>query len=103
MFDASAFQLISLALTFLISISLHEYAHARASTQFGDPTPKMQGRLTPNPLVHIDLLGFLMIFLIHFGRGRPVIVNPAYYKHPLRDELLVALAGPATNLLLATL
>lgn len=96
------FELISLAITFVISISLHEYAHARTSDKLGDPTPKLQGRLTPNPLKHIDPIGFLLIFIIHFGRGRPVLINPAYYKHPLRDELLVALAGPFTNLLLAT-
>ena len=84
--------IIYLAVIFVISISLHEYAHARTSAKLGDPTPKIQGRLTPNPLAHIDPLGFLMIFIIHFGRGRPVIVNPAYYKNKLRDELLVSLA-----------
>ena len=94
---------IFLAITFIISISLHEYAHAWSSDKLWDPTPKMQGRLTPNPLVHIDPLGFILIFIIHFGRGRPVIVNPAYYKNKLRDELLVALAGPAANILLAIL
>lgn len=95
------FTTISLAIIFVISISLHEYAHAWASDKLGDPTPKLQWRLTPNPLVHIDLIGFLMIFIINFWRGRPVIINPAYYKNVRRDELLVALAGPATNLLLA--
>lgn len=92
--------LIFLALIFVISISLHEYAHAWMSNRLGDPTPRLQGRLTPNPLVHIDPIGFLLIFLIGFGWGRAVIVNPAYYKNTLRDELLVALAWPATNLLL---
>lgn len=92
---------ISLAIIFVISISLHEYAHAWASDKLGDPTPRLQGRLTPNPLVHIDLIWFLMIFIINFGRGRPVIINPAYYKNVRKDELLVALAWPATNLLLA--
>jgi len=92
---------ISLAIIFVISISLHEYAHAWASDKLGDPTPRLQWRLTPNPLVHIDLIWFLMIFIINFGRGRPVIINPAYYKNVRRDELLVALAWPATNLLLA--
>ena len=95
--------IIYLAITFIISISLHEYAHAWMSDRLGDPTPKIQGRLTPNPFSHIDPLGFLMIFLIHFGRGRPVIVNPAYYKNTLRDELLVSLAGPTTNIVLASL
>lgn len=95
------FTTISLAIIFVISITLHEYAHARASDKLGDPTPRLQWRLTPNPLVHIDLIGFLMIFIINFWRGRPVIINPAYYKNIRRDELLVALAWPATNLLLA--
>ena len=93
--------IIFLAITFIISISLHEYAHAWTSFKLGDPTPKIQGRLTPNPLVHIDIIGFLLIFLIHFWWGKPVIVNPAYYKHKLRDELLVSLAWPATNMVLA--
>ena len=93
--------IINLAIIFVISISLHEYAHARASDKLGDPTPRLQWRLTPNPLVHIDLIGFLMIFLIRFGRWRPVIINPAYYKNPRRDELLVAVAWPITNVLLA--
>jgi len=85
----------------IISIGLHEFAHARASNKLWDPTPKLQGRLTPNPLKHIDPIWFLMIFIIHFWRGKPVIINPHYYKHPLRDELMVALAGPAANLILA--
>ena len=61
----------------------------------------MQGRLTPNPLVHIDPLWFILIFIIHFWWWRPVIINPAYYKNKLRDELLVALAWPTMNILLA--
>lgn len=94
-------EIVFLAIIFVISVSLHEYAHAWTSNYFGDPTPKLQWRLTPNPLVHIDPIWFIMIFLIHFWRWRPVIVNPSYYKHRLRDELLVALAWPFTNILLA--
>lgn len=102
MFSSRAiFDTVSLAVIFIISISLHEYAHALASSKLWDPTPKIQGRLTPNPLVHIDPIGFIMIFLIKFGWGRPVIVNPSYYKNPLRDELIVALAWPAVNILLS--
>ncbi len=94
-------QLIYLAITFVISISIHEFAHARTSTKLWDPTPKLQGRLTPNPLVHIDPIWFILIFIIWFWRGRPVIVNPSYYKNPIRDELLVALAWPISNIMLA--
>lgn len=94
---------IILAIILLVSIGLHEYAHALVSHKLWDPTPKMQKRLTPNPLRHLDPIGFLMIFLIHFGWGKPVQVNPAYYKKPKQWELMVALAGPATNLVLALL
>ncbi len=90
-----------IAITFVISISIHEYAHAWASDRLWDPTPRLQWRLTPNPLVHIDPIWFLLIFIIRFGWWKPVIVNPSYYKNPLRDELLVALAGPLSNILLA--
>jgi len=90
-----------MAIILAIAIWLHEYAHAWASNALGDPTPKLQGRLTPNPLAHLDPLWFLLIFIIHFGRGKPVQINPHYYKHPQRDELLVALAWPASNVLIA--
>lgn len=94
-------EIIQLAIILAVSIGLHEYAHAYASHRLWDPTPKLQNRLTPNPLRHIDPIGFLMIFLVHFWRGKPVQINPMYYKHPLKGELLVSLAGPATNLALA--
>lgn len=94
-------QIILLAIILAISIGFHEYAHAVASYNLWDPTPKLQGRLTPNPLKHLDPIGFLMIFLIHFWWWKPVEVNPNYYKNKLRDELIVALAWPFTNLLMA--
>jgi len=93
--------LILLAIVLVLSIGFHEYAHALVSYKLWDPTPKLQWRLTPNPLKHLDLLWFLMIFLINFGWWKPVEVNPMYYKNKLRDELLVALAGPFTNFLMA--
>lgn len=93
--------MIFLAIIFVISISLHEYAHAWTSWKLGDPTPKIQWRLTPNPLVHIDPIGFICIFLINFGWWRPVIINPNYYKNPIKDELLVSLAWPITNIILS--
>lgn len=94
-------QILQLAVILAISIGLHEYAHAYVSYKLGDPTPKLQWRLTPNPLKHIDPVWFLMIFLIHFWRGKPVQINPMYYKNKRTGELMVALAGPATNLILA--
>jgi len=101
LFSFDIYQIIFLAITFVISISIHEYAHAWASVKLWDPTPIIDWRLTPNPLVHIDPIGFVMIFLINFWRGRPVRINPSYYKNTIRDELLVALAGPASNILLS--
>ncbi len=95
------FEIIQLAIILAVSIGMHEYAHAYVSYRLGDPTPKLQGRLTPNPLKHIDPIGFLMVFIAHFGRGKPVQINPLYYKHPRKWELMVALAWPATNLILA--
>lgn len=94
-------EIIQLAVILAVSIGMHEYAHAYVSYKLGDPTPRLQGRLTPNPLKHIDPIGFLMIFLIHFWRGKPVQVNPMYYKKPIQGELLVSLAGPGMNILLA--
>ncbi|AKH33343.1 Peptidase family M50 [candidate division SR1 bacterium Aalborg_AAW-1] len=90
-----------LALIFIVSISLHEYAHAWMANRLGDPTPRNQGRLTPNPIAHIDPVGFILIFLIGFGWGRAVQYNPHYLKNPLWDELKIALAGPAMNILLS--
>lgn len=95
------FEIIQLAIILAVSIWLHEYAHAYVSYSLWDPTPKLQNRLTPNPLRHIDPIWFLMIFLIHFGRGKPVQINPMYYKKPRQWELMVALAWPATNMILA--
>lgn len=92
--------LLITAIILIISITVHEYAHARASDKLGDPTPRMQKRLTLNPLAHIDPLGLLLVFLVGFGRGKAVQINPHYYKNPLRDELLVALAGPLSNIIL---
>ena len=83
---------ILIAIVLVVSIGLHEYAHAWTANRLGDPTPRLQGRLTPNPLAHIDYVGFLMIFLIGFGWGKPVYTNPGYFRHPVRDDFLVAMA-----------
>ena len=97
----SVIQVVLLSIVFLLSIWFHEYAHAYVSSILWDPTPKIQWRLTPNPIKHIDPIWFLMIFLIHFGWWKPVQVNPSYYKNPLKDELLVSLAWPFSNFLMA--
>lgn len=94
-------QILQLAIILLVSITVHEFAHARSSDKLWDPTPRMMGRLTLNPMAHIDPLWFILIFIIRFGWGKPVQINPSYYRQPLRDELLVALAWPASNIILA--
>lgn len=87
----------------IIALSLHEFAHAWMSDKLGDPTPRRQGRLTINPMAHIDWLGFLALIICGFGWGKPVEINPYYYKKRRRDELLVALAGVCMNLVVAIL
>ena len=92
-----------LAPPILLAITFHEYAHGWTAMKFGDPTAKMMGRLTLNPMVHLDPIGTLMLFLVHFGWAKPVPVNFAGLGHPRRDMVLVALAGPGSNLLLAVI
>lgn len=87
----------------LVALCFHEYAHAWMSNKLGDPTPRMQGRLTINPLAHIDIVGFICLLICGFGWGKPVMINPYYYKKRRRDELLVSLAGVLMNLILAIL
>ena len=92
---------VFLAIILLVSIWLHEYAHARMSYRLWDPTPVLQWRLSPNPLKHIDIIWFVCVFLIWFWWWKPVQINPIYYKNPVRDETLTAFAWPAMNLILA--
>lgn len=92
------FALVAIAL--IISLSFHEYAHAAVAKLAGDDTAERSGRLTLNPLAHIDPMGFLMVVLVGFGYARPVPVNHANLRLP-RADLWIAVAGPAMNLLLA--
>lgn len=85
----------------LIAITFHEYAHAKISDALGDPTPRWTGRLSLNPLAHLDPVGLLMLWLFRFGWAKPVEINPSYYKDPKKGILLVSLAGPLSNLLMA--
>ena len=87
----------------IIAMTVHEFAHAITAVKLGDPTPKMQGRLTLNPAAHIDPVGLLMLFLVRFGWAKPVMINPYNFKNPRRDDILVSLAGPFANLLTAFL
>lgn len=88
-------------ISILIAISVHECAHGFVANLLGDPTAKYAGRLTLNPLAHLDLLGALMFLIVGFGWAKPVPVDPTYFRHPKRDAALTALAGPVSNLFLA--
>ncbi|NQV49341.1 MAG: site-2 protease family protein [Candidatus Marinimicrobia bacterium] len=85
----------------LIALTFHEFAHAFVAYRLGDPTAKNMGRLTLNPLAHLDLMGTIMIFLIHFGWAKPVPVDPRYLGNPKRDMMWVSAAGPLMNMALA--
>lgn len=87
----------------IIGLSFHEFAHAWVSDRLGDPTPRRQGRVTINPLAHIDWIGFIMLVAVGFGWGKPVQIDPSYYKNRRRDEFLVGIAGVTMNLFLAIL
>lgn len=84
----------------LIALTLHEWAHGFVAWRLGDPTAKVMGRLSLNPLHHLDPIGTLMLVFVGIGWARPVPVNPRYFKKPRRDDLLVSLAGVTMNFLL---
>ncbi len=85
----------------LVAFTFHEYAHAFVADRLGDKTPKFQGRLTFNPIAHIDPIGFICIVLFNFGWAKPVQTNPRAFKNYYKDDLKVSLAGPLANILVA--
>lgn len=85
----------------LIALVVHEYAHAAMAVRMGDDTPRFTGRLTLNPLAHIDPVGALMLLVAQFGWAKPVMINPNNFRHWKKGEICVALAGPASNLITA--
>ena len=85
----------------LIALTGHELAHAWVSTKLGDPTPRREGRLTLNPMAHLDLMGTVLMILTGFGWAKPVGVNPMYYKDRKKGMALTAIAGPLANLIMA--
>ncbi|WP_196594596.1 site-2 protease family protein [Pectinatus sottacetonis] len=87
----------------IIALTIHEYAHARVATYCGDFTPRLQGRLTLNPLSHIDPWGLIALFFFRFGWAKPVMINPRNFRDMRRDEILVSLAGPASNIITAVI
>jgi len=85
----------------LFAITIHEVAHGFIADRLGDPTPRLAGRLTLNPLSHLDPIGTLMLFIAKIGWAKPVPVNPNNFQNPRKDMLWVALAGPISNLICA--
>ena len=96
------FQLGAISISLLVAITFHEFSHALMADRLGDTTAKRLGRLSLNPLVHLDPVGTLMLFLVGFGWGKPVPVNPYWLRRGERAGMaLVALAGPLSNLVVA--
>ncbi len=94
-------KIIILAPPVLLALTLHEFAHGYVAYRLGDPTAKTLGRLTLNPVKHLDPIGTIVFFLINIGWAKPVPVNAAHFKDPQKDMLWVAVAGPLANLVLA--
>lgn len=95
--------LVSYAVVLFIMLPVHEWAHAFAAHKLGDNTAKWNGRMTLNPLKHLDVFGAIMILTVGIGYAKPVPVNPYNFRKPKRDMALTALAGPVSNLLMAAL
>ncbi len=97
--DPTAFILNILGL--LVAVTIHEFSHAWMADYLGDPTPRIQKRLSLNPLSHLDPYGVLFMLLVGFGWGKPVVFDPFNLKNPRRDAALISIAGPISNLILA--
>jgi len=91
------------ALSLVVAITVHEYAHAKTADHLGDPTPRLQGRVTLNPMAHLDLWGTIMLLLVGFGWGKPVQFDPFNLEHARRDSAIISIAGPVSNFMLALL
>ncbi len=93
--------ILSILLAMCVAISFHEWAHAYVAYKLGDPTAKNMGRMTLDPLKHLDWLGVLCFLFFQIGWAKPVIVNPRNLKHYRRDDIFISIAGPLMNLLLS--
>jgi|TARA_B100000809_G_scaffold237960_1_gene258319 Zn-dependent protease len=85
----------------VVALTVHEFAHAYVADRLGDPTARALGRVTLNPLSHLDMMGTILLVIMHFGWGRPVPVDTRYLANPKRDMLVIAAAGPAINVVTA--
>ena len=104
MFNLTLATILSRVIILIIAFTIHEFAHAWTADSFGDSTPRINGRLTLNPLAHLDPIGSLMLLFVGFGWARPVPVNPYTLRQHSRSAMMwVALAGPLSNFVLAVL
>lgn len=87
----------------IVAVTVHEFSHAAAAERLGDPTPRLQGRLTLNPLAHLDPIGTLFILFTGFGWGRPVQFDPYNLENPRRDAAVISFAGPLSNIAVASI
>lgn len=94
---------VFVALVLIISISIHEFAHAYTADKLGDPTARYLGRVTLNPLAHLDPIGTIMLLFVGFGWGKPVPFNPINLSNPKRDAAIISIAGPMSNFILAVI
>lgn len=101
MFDLDIVELLQNFIVLFTAITIHEFSHGWVAHKLGDPTAKSMGRLTLNPLAHLDPLGALMMVFCRFGWAKPVPVNPYYFKEPKKDMVLVSFAGPLSNIVLS--
>ena len=86
----------------VLSLTIHEFCHAYVAVELGDPTPRYDGRLSLNPFHHIDIIGFIVMLVAHFGWAKPVRVNPMYFENPRKGMMYTAIAGPISNLVICT-
>ena len=98
MFDFNILSIIAGLPGLLIAMVVHEYAHAQVADWMGDDTPRMTGRLTLNPVAHIDPVGLIMLLVAQFGWAKPVMINPGNFRNWRKGEICVSLAGPMSNL-----
>jgi Zn-dependent protease len=98
---SNTLRIITLIPGFVLGLTLHEFSHALVAVRLGDPTARQLGRLSLNPLRHLDLFGSLMLILAGFGWAKPIPVDARYLRSPRRDMAMIALAGPLSNLVLA--
>ena len=103
LFFSTIEETIGVILGLIVAITVHEASHALVADRLGDPTPRLQGRLTLNPLAHLDPIGTLLLVVARFGWGKPVQFDPFNLKDPQKDSALISLAGPAANIATASL